>query len=254
MVEREGNPDLLETVCCICDDGGNLIYCDGRCLRSFHLSNGATLCPSVGLSEAEVEHMDKFFCPNCTLNIHQCFACGQLGRSNGDAQEVNDYTSDVFIALVECIRTGRLDFSCPRHYCRKCGGTEVTDTWDLQFGRAWDNLLSKRVLVYCKRHPIIRELGTPARNHVKFPGGIKQTSVENVVKSEALSKEQINAVTKQFPAALKPSSQNNVINSKVEIGEKGSKLTKLISLKKRDRFSLENASLAGQKTAKLLNT
>ncbi|KAI5066652.1 hypothetical protein GOP47_0019276 [Adiantum capillus-veneris] len=118
--------------------------------------------------------------------------------------------------------------------------------------RSWDNLLSNRILVYCERHPIIPELGTPARNHAKFPGESKQSSHENVLKSKAQSREQASTLTRLFTQALKPSSQNNMVNTKVHIGEKASKSAKLSHLKKRDRASLENAVMASQNTAKLL--
>ncbi|KAH7286771.1 hypothetical protein KP509_32G022200 [Ceratopteris richardii] len=228
--------DLSETVCCICDNGGTVICCDGPCMRSFHLNKGAggaadSKCSTLGFSKAEAERMEKFFCPNCKLKEHQCYACGRLGCSDekaGAAQEVfvcdsamcghfyhpqcvaelilKDKLATEQAALADSIREGK-GFTCPMHKCFKCGKGEVKEEEDLQFGvcrrcprvwhrkclpfpvpnddeseeeeededeepqRAWDNLLPNRILVYCERHAIVPNLGTPARNHVKFPQG-----------------------------------------------------------------------------------
>ncbi|KAE8688902.1 hypothetical protein F3Y22_tig00110949pilonHSYRG00015 [Hibiscus syriacus] len=43
--------DLYESVCAICDNGGNIICCDGRCMRSFHpTTNEESACESLGLN------------------------------------------------------------------------------------------------------------------------------------------------------------------------------------------------------------
>ncbi|KAI5066296.1 hypothetical protein GOP47_0018920 [Adiantum capillus-veneris] len=50
--------DLAETVCCICDNGGSVICCDGPCLRSFHLNKGRaddSHCSTLGFSKAEAQ-------------------------------------------------------------------------------------------------------------------------------------------------------------------------------------------------------
>ncbi|KAI5066302.1 hypothetical protein GOP47_0018926 [Adiantum capillus-veneris] len=279
--------DLAETVCCICDNGGSVICCDGPCLRSFHLNKGAggaddSHCSTLGFSKAEAERMDKFFCPNCKFKEHQCYACGRLGCSDdkaGAAQEVYlcdaamcghfyhpDCVAEMILkdkdtsdkaALAESIKEGK-GFTCPMHKCCKCGKGEVKQERDLQFGvcrrcprvwhrkclpfplpddgsddeeeendepqRAWDDLLPNRILVYCKRHPIITRLGTPARNHVKFPEGSLPTPKKVPMKSK----------TEQQEKKLKLIKVRNSTDSlKGAVGEKAARLSELDGLRKK---------------------
>ncbi|KVI08051.1 Zinc finger, FYVE/PHD-type [Cynara cardunculus var. scolymus] len=43
--------DGFETVCAICDDGGDLTCCEGKCLRAFHatIEYAESKCESLGL-------------------------------------------------------------------------------------------------------------------------------------------------------------------------------------------------------------
>ncbi|CAL5405446.1 unnamed protein product [Camellia sinensis] len=77
--------DLFDSVCSICDNGGELLCCEGRCMRSFHATVEAgseSACESLGLSDEQVEAIQNFFCKNCQYKKHQCFACGELGSSD----------------------------------------------------------------------------------------------------------------------------------------------------------------------------
>ncbi|CAK7324563.1 unnamed protein product [Dovyalis caffra] len=45
--------------------------------------------------------------------------------------------------------------------------------------RAWENLLPNSILIYCLKHEIIEEIGTPIRDHIRFPVvGEKKTAAE----------------------------------------------------------------------------
>eukprot|EP00250_Pteridium_aquilinum_P006808 c16649_g1_i1 orf=128-4696(+) len=280
--------DLSETVCCICDNGGTVICCDGPCMRSFHLNKGAggaddSRCSTLGFSKHEAERMDKFFCPNCKFKKHQCYVCGELGCSDvdaGAAQEVfvcdaamcgHFYHPSCVAALIsdsseQDIKEGK-GFVCPMHKCFKCGKGEVKEEKDLQFGvcrrcprvwhrkclpfsvpnddsenddendepqRAWDNLLPNRLLVYCKRHTIITKLGTPARNHVKFPEGSLPSTKIHLVKSKAEQQEKKSKL-------MKLGSKKDLVGLKNAAGQKSSKLSVLDGPKKK-----KNISSAGQ--------
>eukprot|EP00249_Psilotum_nudum_P024832 c29302_g1_i1 orf=194-5161(-) len=237
--EFEEVGDISEPVCAICDNGGNVLCCDGPCMRSFHLNKEAggaedSSCKSLGFSKEEVEEMDKFFCRNCEYKQHQCYACGVLGcsdESRPDAVEVficdaaicgrfyhADCVAKLLIqdneseaaALEQRIRNLE-GFSCPIHKCLSCHKGENPDEEDLHFAicrrcprawhrkclpssilfeatddepeRAWEDLLpNNRILIYCKRHKIVPSLGTPARNHLKFPEPLTSSSVKGVVK------------------------------------------------------------------------
>ncbi|KAJ0500867.1 putative [histone H3]-lysine(4) N-trimethyltransferase chromatin regulator PHD family [Helianthus annuus] len=110
--ESDDVDDTFDTVCAICDNGGDLTCCEGRCLRSFHATVKSakfanSSCKSLGLLEEEVKvfhrlrsisfygSVDKlilsvillqgsqpFLCLNCSHEQHQCFVCGKLGSSN----------------------------------------------------------------------------------------------------------------------------------------------------------------------------
>ncbi|KAL3849183.1 hypothetical protein ACJIZ3_011065 [Penstemon smallii] len=76
---------LFDRVCAFCDDGGDILGCEGRCIRSFHptIESGAgSCCESLGYSNKEVEAIQTFLCKNCQYQRHQCFICGRLGSSD----------------------------------------------------------------------------------------------------------------------------------------------------------------------------
>ncbi|KAG6634690.1 protein ENHANCED DOWNY MILDEW 2-like [Carya illinoinensis] len=83
-VELNEVEGVFDSVCAFCDDGGEILCCEGRCMRSFHatVETGANMCPSLGFSLGELHGLPRFVCKNCEYQQHQCFACGKLGSSN----------------------------------------------------------------------------------------------------------------------------------------------------------------------------
>ncbi|XP_026665046.1 protein ENHANCED DOWNY MILDEW 2 isoform X2 [Phoenix dactylifera] len=214
---------LFDSICAICDNGGEILCCEGRCLRSFHATRDAgidTDCRSLGYSRAQVEAMQIFLCKNCQYKQHQCFACGKLGSSDETAgakvfQCVSAtcghfYHPKCVARLLfpenqeeatECERkvANRESFTCPIHKCIVCKQAENKEIWELQFAlcrrcpksyhrkclprkisfegsekkgvmlRAWDGLLPNRILIYCLRHELDKDLGTPIRDRIIFP-------------------------------------------------------------------------------------
>ncbi|KAI3408058.1 uncharacterized protein J3R85_020491 [Psidium guajava] len=224
--------DCFDSVCALCDNGGNLLCCDGKCMRSFHATEEAgeeSLCDSLGFSQHEVDAMATFKCENCVHNLHQCFACGKLDSSDkssgADVFQCVSATCGLFyhphcvaklvhrrdeVAAEELklrIAAGE-SFTCPMHKCCVCNQIENKKERDLQFAvcrrcpksyhrkclpkeivfekedadadadedvdedvitRAWENLLPNRILIYCLKHDIDEDIGTPVRNHIKFP-------------------------------------------------------------------------------------
>ncbi|KAG6554173.1 hypothetical protein Mapa_004089 [Marchantia paleacea] len=136
--------------CAICDDGGDLLFCDGPCVRSFHASREAakasseSMCRSLGFTSEDVKEMGSWLCPNCEYNRHQCFICGNLGNSEGANKEV--FLCDVALCgrfyHPEClgvftkmnkresatfaknIKDGIESVFCPAHNCLECGKGE----------------------------------------------------------------------------------------------------------------------------------
>ncbi|CAL8151961.1 unnamed protein product [Prunus armeniaca] len=228
-VEDESNDDdnLFDSVCAFCDNGGDLLCCEGRCLRSFHAteeSGEESMCESLGFTQDEVDAMQNFFCKNCEYKQHQCFACGKLGSSDRSsvaevfpcvsatcgqfyhphciAQLVYQDNGVTAEELEKNISKGE-SFTCPIHKCCVCKQGENKKDPEMRFAvcrrcpksyhrkclpreivfekkagdveeenviiRAWEDLLPNRVLIYCTKHEIVESIGTPIRDHVKFP-------------------------------------------------------------------------------------
>ncbi|KAG7538033.1 Zinc finger PHD-type [Arabidopsis suecica] len=149
--------DFFESVCAICDNGGELLCCEGSCLRSFHATKKDgedSLCDSLGLNKMQVEAIQKYFCPNCEHKIHQCFICKNLGSSDNStgAAEVFQCVSATcgYFYHPRCV-TRRLrlgnkeesealerqiiagEYTCPLHKCSVCENGEVKTDSNLQF-------------------------------------------------------------------------------------------------------------------------
>ncbi|CAI9784116.1 unnamed protein product [Fraxinus pennsylvanica] len=157
MSDEEDN--CFDTVCAICDNGGTLLCCEGKCIRSFHptVEDGAdSECSSLGYTHGEMEAMKNidFYCKNCEYKQHQCFACGELGSSdesfgaevfrcvNGAcghfyhpscvAKLLHKGNEAAAAELQRKIATGE-QFACPLHKCHVCKELEVKSDRKLQF-------------------------------------------------------------------------------------------------------------------------
>ncbi|XP_048328713.2 protein ENHANCED DOWNY MILDEW 2 isoform X3 [Ziziphus jujuba] len=241
--DSDDDDDLFDSVCAICDNGGDILCCEGKCMRSFHATEEAgveSLCDSLGfLSKEEAEAIPVFLCKNCEHDQHQCFVCGKLGSSN------NSSSAEVFrcasatcghfyhphcvaklLHLDDEVSSEELEkkiargesFLCPAHKCSVCKGGEKKKVPDEQFAvcrrcptsyhrkclpkkivfddegkkgimiRAWEGLLPNRILIYCLKHEIDRDLKTPIRNHIKFPGVEEKKSFLGNMKTSAEGK------------------------------------------------------------------
>ncbi|KAF8043128.1 hypothetical protein BT93_A1467 [Corymbia citriodora subsp. variegata] len=230
--QDENEEEIFDTMCAICDDGGKIVSCEGRCMRSFHATKGSGInssCETLGFNDdAQVEAIPRFFCDNCKYKMHQCFACGELGSSDRAlgaevfpcisatcghfyhpkcvSQLIHRSDESWAQRLQEKIAAGE-SFTCPAHKCLVCRQGEDKEVHELQFAvcrrcpkayhrkclppsisftsdesrniiqRAWEGYLPKRILIYCRDHTIVRRLSTPARNHIKFPNGLKMKGV-----------------------------------------------------------------------------
>ncbi|KAL6842480.1 hypothetical protein ACP4OV_027715 [Aristida adscensionis] len=238
--EDEEDEDLFDSVCSICDNGGDLLCCEGSCMRSFHAKRGDgedSYCATLGYTLTEFKAIKNFLCKNCEYKQHQCFVCGKLEHSDGPNAKVflcNNATCGHYYhpncvakllhpnnrneasELQKKIVAG-FSFTCPVHWCFECKGLEDRTQEPLQFAvcrrcprsyhrkclpreisfedndelgiitRAWE--LSKRILIYCLDHDIDIDIGTPSRDHLKFPHTEKPvSSVKNKVKELAEKK------------------------------------------------------------------
>lgn len=152
---EEEEDDLFDSVCAICDNGGELLCCEGPCMRSFHPNRESgedSNCKSLALTKAQVRDMQNFYCLNCKLKQHQCFICGKLGSSDKSTRaEVFSCISatcgrfyhpqcvsrliapeDEAEDLEKKIADGQ-QFTCPIHKCFVCKHTENKEDENLQF-------------------------------------------------------------------------------------------------------------------------
>ena len=56
--DDDDDNELFDSVCAFCDNGGKLLCCDGRCMRSFHptVKDGEeSVCESLGFTRKQVE-------------------------------------------------------------------------------------------------------------------------------------------------------------------------------------------------------
>ncbi|KAK4723355.1 hypothetical protein R3W88_026134 [Solanum pinnatisectum] len=157
--DDESDYNHFESLCAICDDGGELLCCDGKCLRSFHatVDDGAqSQCGSLGFTKAQVKAMkyQDFYCKNCEYQQHQCYACGKLGSSDQSSHAevfrcVNAtcghfYHPHCVARLLHPDAQSKVDelkkkiaagesFACPLHQCCVCKQREDKDKPELQF-------------------------------------------------------------------------------------------------------------------------
>ncbi|KAJ1392510.1 Zinc finger, PHD-type [Sesbania bispinosa] len=99
--------------------------------------------------ERSIADGDPFTCP-----VHYCHVCKKME---------NKMEPELQFAVC-----GR----CPKSYHRKCLPREIgLENRDGDITRrVWEDLLpNKRILIYCLNHEVDAELGTPIRDHIKFP-------------------------------------------------------------------------------------
>ena len=116
---------ITEAVCALCMCQGQLIACDGPCMRSFHLN-------CIDLNE-EPEADSQWFCSDCESGVHHCFSCGEVGDLQADDDGPMAFKKcSVFkcgkFYHSQCVRQYELTqfwgsseaFRCPIHYCDIC--------------------------------------------------------------------------------------------------------------------------------------
>lgn len=311
--ESEEEPDLFDSVCAICDNGGEILCCEGRCMRSFHATRKDgedSDCKSLGFSKAQVDAIQSFLCRNCKYKRHQCFVCGKLGcsdKSKGAEVFACANATCGYFYHPKCVAdllfqenrieaadyekkiAGGESFTCPVHRCHVCKQGENKEDKELQFAvcrrcpksyhrkclprkiafddieeegiiqRAWEDLLPNRILIYCLKHKIDDELGTPMRNHIIFPELPEKQKVvdvqKNKVKTLLKKKRQISEDLSQQRTSIKPTKATEKILSSEDVqpaARSGKNITQQLNLQKQSRPSKVDglAPLDGKKALK----
>ncbi|CAA7409541.1 unnamed protein product [Spirodela intermedia] len=155
--ENDDGDDCFDTVCAICDNGGEVLCCEGKCFRSFHATRDAGVdshCETLKYTRAQVHDIQNFFCPNCLQKKHQCFACGKLGNSDNKsdpevfrcisascghyyhphcaASLIHPDSKAKATELEKMIASGE-SFTCSVHKCIVCNQGENKNVTELQF-------------------------------------------------------------------------------------------------------------------------
>ncbi|TKY57357.1 ENHANCED DOWNY MILDEW 2 [Spatholobus suberectus] len=261
--EESDERDNLD-VCALCDNGGNVACCDGVCMRSFHATEEAgreNNCVSLGFTQKEVDEIQSFYCKNCEYRQHQCFACGKLGSSDkvkgAEVIKCASATCDRFYHphcvakllpqvvkhVAEELERNIADgdpFTCPLHYCCVCKELENKMDPELQFAvcRRCPKSYHRKCLP--RNHEIDHELGTPIRDHIKFP------NMKSIVQEINTTTERKKPATKERVILKKKNV--NLDNSSGKSTAKGSKLTgklssdKVVSNKSNKMISGSNIS------------
>eukprot|EP00056_Hartaetosiga_gracilis_P012053 m.187705 g.187705 ORF g.187705 m.187705 type:complete len:1009 (+) comp13627_c0_seq6:580-3606(+) len=106
-----------ENVCAICRVEGELLCCDGECLRSFHLS-------CLGLSDTP---QGEFICDECTVGVPWCSICSTpstnlMHCASKGCSKV--FHKDCVSSFPHSSVQGNGSILCPNHECAQCENME----------------------------------------------------------------------------------------------------------------------------------
>ncbi|KAK9916851.1 hypothetical protein WJX75_007876 [Coccomyxa subellipsoidea] len=128
--------DWNSLFCGRCGDGGELLECDGTCLRSFHQH-----CLTSSERPSPDDPPDaKWFCPDCRLGIGSCAICKRTGVVGQHILKCKMgscgyYYHNACLNTIKdsgCLKIHREDpavaaggngervFTCPAHFCHAC--------------------------------------------------------------------------------------------------------------------------------------
>ncbi|MED6208273.1 hypothetical protein PIB30_043554 [Stylosanthes scabra] len=225
--------------------GAEVIKCaSATCEHFYHPHCVAKLLSQVTSHVAEeiernVSNTSSFTCP-----VHYCCVCKEVENA-----------MEPELQLAVCRR-------CPKSYHRKCLPRDIPlededeDKDEEVPQRAWEGLLpNKRILIYCLNHEIDEKLGTPLRDHIKFPNEkdtVQEISVSNG-KMKPATKEGIRSNKKKgdvdLPVESTPKGSDDSLST-VKVGSKnnskkmssGSNIAKQPKANGKSGCSTENAN------------
>ncbi|XP_037457460.1 protein ENHANCED DOWNY MILDEW 2-like isoform X1 [Triticum dicoccoides] len=153
-IADEDSSTGIDLICALCDNGGEIASCEGKCLRSFHATKDASEdCKTLGYTRNQFDAMKVFLCKNCEHERYQCFACHRLSSAKTNPPEVFPCasTSCGHFYHAKCVAqllfpeneakateyTARIingaKFACPVHKCDVCKYGENKEVKELQF-------------------------------------------------------------------------------------------------------------------------
>ncbi|KAF7095263.1 hypothetical protein CFC21_097470 [Triticum aestivum] len=153
-IADEDSSTGIDLICALCDNGGEIASCEGKCLRSFHATKDASEdCKTLGYTRNQFDAMKVFLCKNCEHERYQCFACHRLSSAKTNPPEVFPCASAScgHFYHAKCVAqllfpeneakateyTARIingaKFACPVHKCDVCKYGENKEVKELQF-------------------------------------------------------------------------------------------------------------------------
>ncbi|CAG9461040.1 unnamed protein product [Pedinophyceae sp. YPF-701] len=128
-----------DVLCALCDDGGDLVTCDG-CNLSFHVTDEQGRCELLidDPATAQFAFLSEDInwgmrCPNCRAGKYMCYACGEIGERRDGPDGVIRCTVDTCGRWYHrrCVSTwvrgnardpsAAAFWECPQHWCTACG-------------------------------------------------------------------------------------------------------------------------------------
>ncbi|KAK9831870.1 hypothetical protein WJX81_004201 [Elliptochloris bilobata] len=129
---RQHEMDWSSYFCARCNDGGELLECDGVCLRSFHVG---CLQPRERPSPSAPPER-AWFCQECRAGIGVCTVCKLPGEAGRDVFKCRlgscghfyhrQCLQDIQPQFASRVLRGSMDgtndvaFTCPAHFCHTC--------------------------------------------------------------------------------------------------------------------------------------
>ena len=97
-----------DSQCALCDDGGDLLLCEGVCMRSFHADPDGVGGSCLGMTADEFAAITAstrlWVCPACQTGRHACALCRKVGTLWAPPQRVDDPQSVFHCSAYGCSR------------------------------------------------------------------------------------------------------------------------------------------------------
>lgn len=147
-VQTEGATHTNDSQCAVCDDGGDLLLCEGVCRRSFHADpdgdGGSCLGMTADEFAAITASAQLWVCPACQTGRHACARCRRVGPKWSPPTRLDDPE-----VVFHCSAYG-----CSRFYHLACSAAarEAVQRQSLGEGVSAAAAVTNSLLFTCEAH------------------------------------------------------------------------------------------------------